>query len=169
MPNDSPLSSSSEHATEEGNTRSLDIPTAILVWEVPENERWVIENGETAKMTAETTAGNSGPAGGNADPTVGTDFGLAFREKNTLMGQWTTFASFPVDTFNALSQVEQIDGKGEEGRTVEFDEREISDENGNAPDAITLDPGDQIAVVTDGDDTIDPGLYFEIPRTVHSL
>jgi hypothetical protein len=169
MPNDSPLSSSSEHASDKSNKPSLDTPTPSMVWTVPENQKWELHNEDDPVMTAKTTDGNDGPAGANADPTPGTTFGLAYREKDAPMNQWTVFAYFPVDPFNVLSQVEQLDGKGEENRTVVFDDRVVSDENGDPVDSLTFEADEEIALVTNGDDSIDAKeLYFNYARTVYS-
>ncbi len=169
MPNQSALSSSSQYATDKSNDPDKDIPTASIVWEVPDDEYWELPNRESAVMTAKTADDNTGPAGANADPSPGTNFGLAYRESDAVMNQWTVFAVFGVDAFNALSQVEQLDDKGESERTVEFDTRVIADENGNPVESITLSPGDQFALVTNGDDGIDgKETYFRYARTVYS-
>lgn len=171
MSQNTALSTSSQHAETKQNDPSRETPSQVQIWEVPDEEMWEIPNGESAVMTAETTADNNGPAGANADPTPGTQFGLAIRESNSLMNQWRAIASFEVDPFNVISQVEQMsDDKAAEERRISYDDDEISDENGNAPDSITLEPGDQIAVVTTGDDKIDAdAFYFRYARTVHSL
>lgn len=171
MPQDTPLSTSSQHAENKQNDPSRETPSLVIIWTVPEDENWEFEDGETAVMTTQTTADNNGPAGANADPSPGTDFGIAIREKNSLMNQWRTIGSFEVDPFNVISQVEQMsEDKAAESRRISFDGDEIADENGDTPDSITLEPGDQIALVTNGDDKINAGeTYFRRQRTVYDI
>jgi len=165
MPTQEALTSSSEHVSDVGNTPALDTPTPIQTWEVPETELWEIIEGEPALMEAETAADNGGPAGPDADPTVGSKFGLAYREKDSVLGQWTTFAVFVVDPFNQISISDQMDDRGSERRVIEFDPRVI-DEDTNS---FTLDAGDEIALVTNCDDKIDPtATYFSYTRRVWS-
>lgn len=165
MPTNSTLSSSSQHSSEQSNTPALDTPTPILTWQVPETEAWEIPEGEPAIMEAETTADNSGPAGANADPAPGTKFGLAYRQKDSLLNQWTVFAQFIVDPFNTISISEQMDDRGSDRRTIEFDDRVISSDY----ESLTFEDGDEIALVTIGDDSIDSSaLHFSYDRTVHN-
>lgn len=169
MPKDSAISSSSDHATEQQNTRSLDTPTPIMTWEVPDTEIWELPDGETAVMDAETTSANGGPAGGDANPTPGTKFGLAYREKDSILNQWTVFAEFTIDPFNQLSISQQLDDRGSDRRVIEFDDRVIEElANGNV-DSLSFEGGEEIALVTNGDDTIDASaLYFSYNRTVYN-
>lgn len=164
MPKDSELSSSSQHVSGSKNKRTLDTPTPILTWTVPEAEQWVIKDGEPALMDAETTAGNAGPAGGNADPTLGSQFGLAYREQDSPLNEWTVVATFTIDAFNQLSLSQQQDGRASDRRQIQFDSRTIDAD----VSALTFDPNDQIALVTIADDEVDPtATYFNYPKTVH--
>ena len=165
MPTESALSSSSDHATEKTNTRTLDTPTPVMVWGVPDTEIWEIPEGEPAIMEAETTAGNAGPAGGNADPTPGTKFGLAYREKDSILNQWTVFAQFVIDPFNQITISKQMDDRGSDRRIIEFDDRVI-EEN---VESLSFEGGDEIALVTIANDTIDSSaVYFSYDRTVYN-
>lgn len=164
MPTSSALSSSSKHATGEKNLRTLDTPTPVMVWEVPDTTIWEIPEGDAAIMDAETTSGNSGPAGGDADPTLGTKFGLAYREKDAPLNDWTVFAVFTIDPFNQLTISKQQDGRASERRRIEFDDRVIDADT----DSLSFEGGEEIALVTNGDDTIDhTALYFNYDMTVY--
>ena len=164
MPQKDELSSSSKHVVSAGNDRTLDIPTPIKIWTVPEAQHWSLEEGDSAVMEAETTADNAGPAGANDDPSLGSVFGLAYREKDAPMNQWQVFALWSIDAFNQLSIAKQQDGRASDRRLIEFDDRVISDE----VDTLTFDPDDEIALVTNCDDAIDPdATYFNYDMTVY--
>jgi len=158
------LSSSSKHVAAAGNDPNLDTPTPIQIWTVPEAQQWAITDGDSAVMEAETTAGNAGPAGANDDPALGTQFGLAYREKDAPMNQWEVIAIWAIDAFNQLSIAKQQDGRASDRRLIEFDGRVIDAD----VDTLTFDPDDQIALVTNGDDEMDPdATYFNYDMTVY--
>ncbi|WP_115863377.1 hypothetical protein [Halorussus litoreus] len=164
MPQQDELSSSSKHVEAAQNDRTLDTPSPVQIWTVPEAQQWMIEEGDSAVMEAETTADNSGPAGANDDPALGSQFGLAYREKDAPMNQWQVFAIWTIDAFNQLSIAKQQDGRASDRRLIEFDDRAIDE----GVDTLTFDPDDQIGLVTNCDDEIDAdATYFNYDMTVY--
>lgn len=151
MPSNDSLSSSSEHVTNKQNLPDLDTPTPVQLWTVPdESVKWALEAGNELLMDVETAADNAGPAGANANPTPGTEFGLAYREPTAALNEWSVFASWTIDAFNRLSIPQQMDDRGSDSRTIQFIGSEV-----DGSDWITFDPNDEIALVTNGDDKIE--------------
>ncbi|WP_158055971.1 hypothetical protein [Halorussus halophilus] len=158
------LSSSSKHVTGQENKISLNTPTPILTWTVPDAEMWEIKEGVSAVADFETTTDNSGPAGGDANPSLGSQFGMAYREKDAPLNEWTMFAVFTVDAFNQLSIAQQQDGRASDRRIIEFDDRVIDEDT----TSLTFETDDQIALVTNCDDTMDPNaIYYNYDMTVY--
>jgi hypothetical protein len=127
-----------------------DVPTPVQTWDVPDGATIVLREGMVAIADFETTSGNSGPAGGDADPSSGTRIGLAYREPGDPLESWTVFThGLSITPFNKLSLKDQQSGDNAQNRRFSFDPERL--DGGQ----IALEDADEIALVVNGPDAID--------------
>lgn len=128
----------------------VDVPTPVQVWDVPDGARVTLQEGLVAIADFETTGGNSGPSGGNADPSRSTKLALAYREPGDPLDSWTVFThELSIAAFNDLSLKDQQSGENAQNRRFSFDPEEIEGRQ------IGLSDADELALVALGPDNID--------------
>lgn len=160
MPNDT-LNAELKYASAEDNTPGK--PTRIQSWDIPEGTKIRLSEGEALIADFETTTGNAGPSGGDANPEPGTRLGLGYLEPNTPLEMAEVFAVFGVRPFNTLSIKEQQSRENAQNRTVRF----LKDKAPNG--YIELEDSDTLVLVALSEDEIDGSeMTFEYPMDVRN-
>lgn len=141
---------SSELEWSSDNDTTIDVPTALQTWDVPDGASVTLREGLVAIADLETTTGNSGPAGGDADPSRSTRIAFAFREPDAPLDHWTVFShELPVAPFNDLTLSEQQSGENAQNRRFTWDPEHVPGSS------ITFEDADEIAILAEGPDEID--------------
>jgi len=130
----------------------IDVPTALQRWEIPDGTQVTLRSGQFAVADFETTGGNSGPSGANADPSRSTRLALAYREPNDPLDMWTVFTlEVPIAAFNDLSLKNQQSGENAQNRRFQFDPQAP----GVSGPQLNFEDADEIALLALGPDAID--------------
>lgn len=136
---------SSESAEVERIDNIAGRPSAVLKWDIPDSEEWVIEEGEAVVMEVQTDGGN--------DPSRQTEFALGIAEPQAELGVPTLINELPVAPFNALTISQQQSGDNAERRTLNFNV-DVS--------KVVVESGDTLELWVDSPDGLDHNkLYFE--------
>ncbi len=148
---DETLSTELSYATVESNTAGE--PTPVTTWNVPEGTAIKIAQGYAAILDAEKADGSN--------PARNTKLGLAYREPNDPLDAWTVISDFSISPFNTLSLKQQQSGENAQRRRVRFDPERVP------KGRITLEDADELALVVNSPDQIDPAtLFFNYPMQV---
>jgi hypothetical protein len=142
------LSTELDWSTDENSV--IDVPTAVETWDVPDGGEVTLREKLVAIADFMTTAGNGGPAGGNADPSRSTKLALAYREPGDPLDHWTVFThELGIAAFNDLSLKDQQSGENAQNRRFSFDPEEVQGSR------IGLSDADDLALLAHGPDEID--------------
>ena len=150
---DESLSTELSYATVEANVP--DNPTPVAKWNVPDGSALELSQGHPVILDVEDSGGN--------DIARSTSVGLAYREPNDPLDSWTVISEFSIAPFNTLSLKDQQSGDNAQRRRMRFVPERVPD------GTITLEDADELALVVNGPDAIDPAsLFFNYPMRVRN-
>jgi len=130
----------------------IDTPTPLQTWDVPDGAVIRLRSGNFGIAYFTTTAGNSGPSGGSADPSRATRLALGYREPGAPLDDWTIFTlEVGISAFNDLSLKDQQSGENAQNRRFQFD----PEAQGVDGPVMGFEDADEIALLALGPDEID--------------
>ncbi|WP_121822838.1 hypothetical protein [Halostella salina] len=138
------LSTEKQYATVQNNTPGT--PTPVVEWDVPDGMAIEVRQGQPVILDAETTNGNN--------PANATRLGLAYREPNDPLDQYTVISDMALSPFNTLSLKDQQSGENAQRRRMQFDPSRVPEGRFVAEDA------DSLALVVNGPDELDAASLF---------
>jgi len=145
------LTSEASYATTEQNT--VDEPTPITTWDVPDGSTVTIREGHAARLDVD--------ASGGGDISRSSRVGLAYREPNDPLGAWTVISDTQIGPFNTLTLKQQQSGDNAERRRFSFDPERVPGGE------LVLEDADEIALVLLSPDQVDAStVRFAYPVSI---